>query len=159
MGLDVTAHRNIKFLTIDEPTEEQWEEGVFQAFVIDPSWKNRISELKDQGFYTSEETEHFVSYGYGNHTYLRNQVCKMIGRDSEDWQKDKLEQGSDFEEWLNFADNEGVLDCKTSKKLLNDFKKWESTAEEKLDEWFLSGYKNWIKTFEFASENGAVEYH
>lgn len=159
MGLNVTAHKNIKFLSMNEPSDNQWDEGVFRAFVITPKWNNRISELKIDGYYIPKESESFVRYAYSNHFRLRNAICRLIGVAENSWRIDELEPGSDFEEWLNFADNEGVLDCKTSKKLLQDFKNWEREAEQQLNEWHLKNYKNWIETFEFASENGAVEYH
>lgn len=160
MGLDVTAHKNIKFLSMENPSEEQWDEGAFQAFVITPEWNNRISTLKINGYYKPGESERFIGYSYSSHSFLRSLICEnILNINPKAWHEEVLEPGSDFEEWLNFADNEGVIDGKTSKKLRNDFRKWQTIAEEKLSEWYCQHYVDWMKTFEFASENGAVEYH
>lgn len=164
MGLDVTAHKNLRlasFKSWDEAYEWQRENerDFLEAFVIDDSWKDRISDLEEGRFYVSEDSESFVGYSYSTHSQIRSMVCEMMGIGQDDWKIGLLIKGSDFEEWLNFADNEGCMSQTTCKKLLEDFKKWEDKAKGQFDEYYFYCYENWIKTFEYASENGAVEYH
>lgn len=71
-----------------------------------------------------------------------------------------------FQELINFADNEEVIGSVVSKKLYNDFCTYEKEAEEYSKsvedsdgEWFIYSYRNWKKAFEYASQNGAVDFH
>ena len=114
MGLGVTAHKNVKkapFQNWDET--EEWQEknkkDYFKAFVIYVGWRNRISDLENEVFYTSEDSESFVRYSYRYHSFIRSQICEMMGLHKDSWKNYALRPESDFEEWLNFADNEGCI--------------------------------------------------
>lgn len=163
MGLDVTAHRNVSIAPFKnweefEDNYDKIEERVFEAFVITDAWLDRISDLEQGKLYCAKESESGISYAYSYHSYIRNEVCKMIGENEDSWSSGELIKGSDFEEWLNFADNEGCISTTTCKKLYQDFKKWLPKAKELNKEW-LGRYETWMHSFWFASENGAVEYH
>jgi hypothetical protein len=89
-------------------------------------------------------------------------------------------------EMINFSDAEGAIGPVASKKLYNDFRRyeidvmnwmddmyltqtpitspdWRDEEAKPLDkgdfEWFQSRYKDWEKAFRIASNNGAVMYH
>lgn len=163
MGLDVTAHRNVKISEFEnyEQCEEFAEENLqsfFKAFVIDDSWMDRISDLEADRYYIAEESQCGISYSCSYHNYMRMEICKMIGQDEKAWIYGKLAPKSYFEEWLNFADNEGCISATTCKKLYGDFKKWHKTAKLLNKDWLIH-YGTWMQSFKFASENGAVEYH
>lgn len=162
MGLDVTAHKNVKLAKFQNEDEfwdymDETDGRGFLAFVITDEWLNRISDLENNKYYTSESSEPMIGYAYSYHSFLRNEVCKMMGVDPDSWAKDRFPKGSDFEEWLNFADNEGCISWTTCKKLYSDFKKWHPKAKELNKDW-LGNYEKWMETFEFSSEKGAVEY-
>lgn len=70
---------------------------------------------------------------------------------------------NDFEELINFPDNEGVIGPVVSKKLLNDFIKNHEKAIEYSNEiengdLWLMRYKQWENAFRYASQNGAVAF-
>lgn len=168
MSLDVTAHKNVKlapvqdFDELDEMYEAgELEEYPFEAFVIYKGWEDRLQGLEKGKYYTSEDSESFVHYSYGTHTWLRREICKMIGLEEDIWETSENLNGVPFGEWLCFADNEGVIGPIVSKKLLKDFIDWRDNAQQhfKDSDYGMQHYDNWMKTFEFASENGAVNYH
>jgi hypothetical protein len=65
---------------------------------------------------------------------------------------------------VHFADNEGIIGPKTSKKLSGDFRHY-ATALLLLSknwnhgDWWGEKYREWIKAFEWASDGGFVEFH
>lgn len=162
MGLDIKVHKNAKLAKFQNEDEfwdymDETDGNGFLAFVITDEWLDRISDLENEKYYTSESSEWMLGYPYSYHSFLRSEITRMIGKNPDDWKNDKLEKGSDFEEWLNFADNEGCISWTTCKKLANDFKKWHKKAKELNKDW-LSRYEDWMKVFELASKKGVVEY-
>ncbi len=62
-------------------------------------------------------------------------------------------------ELINFADNEGIIGASVSVKLLQDFESFHRAAEQHEDGYFTEKYNAFMKAFELASDNGAVEFH
>ena len=101
--------------------------------------------------YTFNERFNFRAGGYGGYNWWRSTLDRFKGDEA-------------FQELINFADNEGVIGPVVSKKLANDFVKYESeaiafskTLADNEDFW-LESYRNWKKAFEVAADNGAVNF-
>ena len=64
---------------------------------------------------------------------------------------------------IDFADNEGVIGSVVSEKLYKDFANNYEAAKvlpTGLDrEYWFNRYENWMKAFEMARHNGAVDFH
>ncbi len=152
MGLDVRVYINIKIA-------ENPDKYNFKAYTLNPSWNWKIKNLVNKEYYTGDTYSHHISYPYSSHNELRRSVCAMLGQDPKSWERDDFDLSLPFSEWLDFADNEGVLDWEVSEKLYRDFVRWEHIAYDKLNAHQYQSYINWAKVFREASENkGAVVY-
>ncbi|MES1046340.1 hypothetical protein HYI36_00780 [Bacillus sp. Gen3] len=158
MGLDITAYRKLKVVEnpqIDEYGElENWDTEWRPGGSMEWSEKHfpgRGEGIDPQKVYSWEEEFGFRAGSYSGYN----------------WWRAKLEQfasGNDFDELINFADNEGVIGFIVSKKLAKDFKENEIKAKEFAEtindgDWWFSQYQRWKKAFEIASDNGAVDFH
>lgn len=158
MGLDITAYKNLKVVEnpkFDEYGElENWDSEWMPGASMEWSEKHfqgRGEGIKHNLVYTWEDKFGFRAGSYSGYN----------------WWRAKLEQfadDKDFKELINFADNEGVIGYVVSKKLYKDFvSNYEKAIEysETISdgEYWLMNYENWEKAFEFASNNGAVDFH
>lgn len=159
MGLDIVAYKNLKPVS-----------GL--------SWdtEDHLSEIKDYwnpGDSMKWSEKHFPGRGAGidpDTTYsYEDQYCFRPGSYSgyNTWREllfcFSKNKGDAFYEIINFADNEGVIGPIVSKKLLNDFNKYYEEALEYAkqtghEKWFISKYEDWMKAFEYASCNGAINF-
>lgn len=158
MGLDISAYRKLE--VVENP-----------VFDEDGSLENWDSEFQPGDSMRWSE-EHFPGRGEGIdpdkvYKFVEEYSFRAGGYGGYNWWRSKLEafKGNEaFQELINFADNEGVIGPVVSKKLAKDFVKYESEAiaySETLEnnaEYWLENYYRWKKAFEFASENGAVNF-
>jgi hypothetical protein len=67
-----------------------------------------------------------------------------------------------FQELIDFADNEGVIGSVLAQKLYDDFKNNHKDAIEYSkainDDWFIRKYEDWMEAFNYARQNGAVNF-
>lgn len=157
MGLSVTVYKNIKETTNPE-------EADFKAYVIDEAWDWKIRNLKKDAYYTGTPIARTISYPYSTHNRFREELIKLMDRydlikgdGTIKW--DLIPTDLPFEPFINFADNEGVLDFEVSELLYDNFKRFEKLAEEKLAERYLEYYKEWLRTFKLAKNNGVVVFN
>jgi hypothetical protein len=158
MGLDITAYRNLAPVAnpeFDEYNElKNWETEWLPGTSMDWSesvWEGRGEGVNAHTVYTWEDCFDFRAGSYSGYG----------------WWRDKLEEISDgesFQELINFADNEGVIGSVVSQKLYTDFIKNYDKAEEhskKINdgEYWLNKYDCWMKAFDMARYNGAVDFH
>lgn len=163
MGLDITAHKN---LTAPQGSEEVrdaegdllWRDGWHEIY-LNNSFPGYGDNLQDGQVYKSEDSFGFRAGSYGGYSEWRNQLAKLAGYSSAEQCWQTPEKPGPFYELINFSDCEGVIGPETSKKLAEDFATFGHVASLHEDEYFRAKYQDWKKAFEFASENGCVDFH
>lgn len=158
MGLDITAYKNLK--VVEKPQfneygelenwDTEWKPGASMEW-SEKHFPGRGEGINSNTVYTWEENFTFRAGSYSGYNLWRSKLAKFAG-------------GSDFNELINFADNEGVIGFVVSKKLADDFNKNEAKAKEFAEtfedgDWWFDKYQSWKKAFEIASENGAIDFH
>lgn len=158
MGLDITAYKKLR--TVEEPQRDEygdlvnwnteWTPGPSMDW-SETHFPGRGEGVNSETVYTFEDEFGFCAGSYCGYNWWREYLgC--------------LSNGKSFRELIKFADNEGVIGPVVSKKLFKDFQENKDRALEfsktfdNGDRWF-NKYNDWMKAFEFASENGAVDFH
>lgn len=169
MGLDITAYKNlvkVKNPLIDEygdliNWDTEWIPGASMEW-SEKHFPGRGEGIDVDSVYTWEEKFDFRAGSYSGYGWWRRTLDKFrmgyldFKRFSED---------NPFEELINFADNEGVIGYVVASKLYNDLLRYEKDAEKFSKtlfadgDWWFDKYKEWKRAFEFASQNGAVDFH
>lgn len=157
MGLDITAYKNLKLVEKPELDEDgeivnwdsEWKPGASMEW-SEKHFSGRGEGVNPNSVYTWEDSFGFRAGSYSGYGWWRRQLGQFA-------------KGDDFQELINFADNEGVIGPIVSKKLANDFSKnleeaIEFAAHLESEDW-LELYNLWHRAFEIASENGAVDFH
>ena len=124
MGLDITAYRNL--IEVKEPQfdeygevknwETEWQPGGSMEW-SEKHFPGRGEGINPKTVYKWTERIGFRAGSYGGYNYWRANL-------------EKFAKGNDFQELINFADNEGVIGPVVSKKLYEDFKNNEAEALE-----------------------------
>lgn len=124
MGLDITAYKNLKVVEnpkFDEYGDlENWETEWRPGSIMEWSEKQFPGHgegIDHQKVYTWQEEFDFRAGSYSGYNWWRSKLKQFA-------------DGTDFEELINFADNEGVIGFIVSKKLAKDFKVNEEKAKE-----------------------------
>jgi len=156
MGLSVRVYQNIKLANNNEDYD-------FEAYVIDKEWEFKIKNLEKGSVYTGKIVNRSISYSYSAHSRFRETLIKLIGRNDLlksnneiDWEK--LSKDIPFYDFINFADNEGVLDWEISDKIHNDFEKYKAKAIDFYSELEINRYLEWLKVFKLAKNKGVVVF-
>ncbi|MGV3267032.1 hypothetical protein [Cytobacillus pseudoceanisediminis] len=159
MGLDITAYRKLK--VVENPQFDQygglvnwtgeWMPGGSMEW-SEKHFPGRGEGVDPQKVYTWEDSFEFRAGSYSGYNWWRARL-------------EKFAVGEDFQELINFADNEGVIGPVVSRKLANDFNKNAERASlyalilgEEAGYWFKL-YKLWQEAFEMAADSGAVDFH
>jgi hypothetical protein len=159
MGLDITAYKNLKKVEnpkLDESGypvnwENQWKPGGSMEW-SESVWPGKGYPVDPDAVYGWGEEFNFRAGSYSGYNSWRAELNNFKG-------------GTAFQEMIDFADNEGVIGSELSKKLYDDFMNNLTDARAYAKtlgcdaEWFMDKYMDWLKAFEFASENGAVDFH
>jgi hypothetical protein len=158
MGLDITAYRQLSRVEnpkFDEYGElenwdTEWKPGASMEW-SEKHFPGRGEGIDPQTVYKWKEEFGFRAGSYSGYNRWRSKL-------------EQFANGTDFEELINFADNEGVIGFVVARKLAKDFKENETKAKqfsETLDEgeWWFGQYQTWKKAFEIASDQGAVDFH
>lgn len=168
MGLDISVYSNIK--AIEGTLDDDYNLITDNDKIIDPDDFIHIYQndhFKEQGeglpefiVRPTEKNFDFRAGSYGSYNAWRNQLARVAGyaQDKETGAYDQTAWKSQFGPFLyliNFSDCEGAINAKVSADLLKDFKNYEEQAAKE-DERFYELYKNWMKAFEIASDNGVV---
>lgn len=150
MGLSVILHENVSHVSqcVDDL-------NCFLAHVINEQFESNISQLKKGEYYVSEKRTRSISYPYSYHAEFRSHLCVLIGLKYDYWRENK-DPGNCFHELLFFADNEGCIDWKTSRKLAADFINNEVKAMLSDNARFKEFYKEWMDLLLVASNEGNV---
>ena len=164
MGLDITAYKKLKEVKNpkwDEYGEEllNWKTEVYFGASMDWSEKNfkgRGEGVDSKKVYSWEEKYGFSAGSYSGYNWWRDTLNIFSNTLNN--------AGKPFYELIEFADNEGVIGNVVSQKLYKDFVDNENKAIEfsksiNDGEHWLNKYYQWKMAFEYAKENGAVEFH
>lgn len=170
MGLDISYYSNIKESEVfDEDSE---------ITIYSQTFTYQLGSLKQNTSYEPIDGSHlgrFRAGSYSGYNSWRNQLAIMAGYESDRsvWDdfdsnvrftKLKKIEGVNIEvkpfyELIYFSDCEGTIGPEISKKLYNDFVKFDDKAKESTDMFFYELYEKWKNAFEVASNNGAVCFH
>jgi len=160
MGLDITAYKNLKKVENPELDEEgfpvNWDSEYMAGGGMDWSesvWPKRGDGLDAHTVYSYDDSFDFRAGSYGGYNMWRSQLEKFKGDVA-------------FQELIDSAVNEGVIGSVVSKKLYNDFVTNEKEAivfavelGELSGDYWIAKYYDWKKAFEYAQENGCVDFH
>ena len=158
MGLDIRAYKKLKVVENPQKDEDgdlinwkaEWTPGEGMKW-SEEHFPGRGEGINADSVYTYEDSFKFRAGSYSSYGYWRDKLEEFKGDVA-------------FQELIDFADNEGVLGPVVSKKLFEDFKKYEEEAEEFAKtlndgEFFIERYICWMKAFEYASDDGAVDFY
>jgi len=180
MGLDITAYKNLKPATGITMTEDgeplRGEKYAFDlaVFYANPDFPGREGSIKEGVAYEYEDAHGFRAGAYSFYFRWRDWLAKLAGYPAVDatlsigikasshaasaWHGHK----GPFYELINFADNEGTLGPEVAARLLADFREWDERAKtfaESSEPRMYDMYQEFTKAMEYASENGAVQFH
>ena len=150
MGLNITAY--------EEVTKDS--EGEIHLYNID-CFRERADGV-EEGIYSSvgEEIE-FRAGSYSGYNRWRESLAQLVGKTITEIWNNSSPKGP-FTELINFADNEGTIGPKTSKKLALDFLKYEEQAKAHgTDGYFYETYTLFKDAFVLASKTGkgVAQFH
>ena len=156
MGLDIIAYKGLKRVenpVFDEDgfpkNEEEWMPGAGLTWA-EEHWKGRSEPIEADVVYTRTERYKFRAGSYSGYNWWRDRL-------------DEFKGDCAFQELINFSDCEGVIGSVVSRKLYEDFKKYHDEAiiyakGFKDGDFFIDRYEKWLKAFEIAKDNGAVDF-
>ena len=181
MGLDVRAFKNVKLISDPKISETEDLTQVYRGHFVE-----QFGDLKDGGYYDSEDDRWFCRIGYGRYSYFRNELAKVGGWpeykvDKPDYSDPDYENKSYYNRYPNlaaiynqpgnevsgpfvevicFSDCEGFICADICKKLYQDFVEHQAKADELLKEIpdFLKMYNGLRDAFQFGANNGFVQY-
>ena len=112
-------------------------------------WKGKGYPVESNCVYEFEDVYSFPAGSYSGYNRWRD--------DLENFRGDVA-----FQELIDFADNEGVIGSVLAQKLYDDFKNNHKDAIEYSkvinDDWFIRKYEDWMEAFNYARQNGAVNF-
>lgn len=174
MGLDITAYKGVK--PINEPALDEYSDVLGRAAkqvvisIGNSEWKQG-DDLEVGQVYEFSDVISVYSSSYSTYGNLRNELARIAGykpliagskyrgiyaaRVCDEWEQGKR---GILSELICFADNEGEIGTKTTRKILNDLNTVSKRADE-LNEWNLGLLTDLIQTFEFAAVDGFVQFH
>ena len=176
MGLDVTAYKQLTKLDalfdadgepVNPATREPYE-SYFRAGV-NHDFPGREEGLEDGSVYSYADSMGGWSGGYGRYNHWRDDLAKLAGYPLGSYRQ----YGNDypsycaecwtgakgpFSELINFTDCDGVIGHVVAAKLAKDFAEFDERAKA-MGEDFYERYAEWRAVFEFAADNGAVDFH
>ena len=158
MGLDITAYKNLapvekpEFDKYGELThwKTEWMPGASMEW-SESEWPGRGEGVNSKVVYTYEDSFEFYAGSYSGYNGWRSELKS-------------LSDGKSFGELIEFADNEGVIGSVVSEKLYKDFaNNYEKAKTLKTGcvntEYWIDRCESWMKAFEMARHNGAVDFH
>jgi hypothetical protein len=176
MGLDVTAYKQITKLDavfdasgepINPTTREPY--GDYFHAVVNHDFPGREEGLDDGAVYSYADAMGGWSGGYGRYNHWRDDLAKLAGYPLGTYKQFGQDHPSycaecwagakgPFSELINFTDCDGVIGPVVAAKLAKDFAEFDERAKA-MGEDFYERYAEWRAVFEFAADNGAVDFH
>lgn len=171
MGLDIYAYRQIKEVPESAVLDERggFRSGII-APMINPCFPGRADDVNSDGFFSVAEGEHVLAMGYSSYGAWRDWLAKIAGWPPTSYDDAILGEKQShaagawaategaFWELINFSDCEGTLGAATSRKLADDFARFQPQADAHENERFREIYADMRKAFEMASDGGCVVF-
>jgi len=156
MGLSVTLHKKVEPSPLND-------NGDFMAYQTDEMFLYNSTALQDGAWYVSKKQEHVIDYPYSSHRIFREKLASLVGLTAEQiWATPDKFKLTPFFRIINFADNEGVIDWVSAKKLAKEFELYKEVAESDFanDVHFLNAYQSWMDGFvKCARKGNVIEFH
>ena len=167
MGLDITAYKNITLVGKADTFEEYIEKHVYNSCIyaassFDEYFKGWMEGLTLNGIYRYEDSFGFRAGSYSGYNWWRKWLCQAVLNVSPEaiWNSPEDYTEKPFFRLINFSDCEGIIGPVHSGKLYKDFQEHSKIIEdENYPEGCRKLYTQWMKGFEYASQNGLVEFH
>lgn len=177
MGLDIYAYGRTLCISngvihgepINPKTGEIWDDYDEGAIpYANRHYKKQAKGIRSHEYYTYKEMSHFWSTGYGFYNSWREELAKLAEYEPLPFEQIKgnpnsriisytegaiFKKSGPFIDLIDFSDCEGSIDTQTCRVLLDDFKNFENKALLKED-WFKTGYNNWIDGLNIAVNEG-----
>lgn len=175
MGLDITAHRKIKFEAMRsvEDYNAQEAEGVVAGWDYFYTWPGHINKnnpfpdqvrdsgLHAMGIYTWQDAYGFRAGSYVYYNRWRDELSRIaIGVPASDvWHnKDKYRE-KPFYLIVNFTDSDGIIAGPAIKTLATNFAEHREGIAESASDEFMELYDHFARAFAFALDDGCVRFH
>jgi hypothetical protein len=177
MGLDVAAYRKITKIDclfdadgepFDPATGDYIDDKYFQAYV-NPDFPDRADTLENKAIYSYTDRYHFRAGAYSYYNRWRDHLAMIAGYALGSYEQYGIKYSSyavsawecesgPFLELIMFSDCEGCIGPATSAKLAKDFADYQDKADAVEDDRWKEQYANFRKSFEMASDQGAVYF-
>lgn len=172
MGLDITAYSKVvkeKSVPLDEyGSPVDWIK--YHKAFVNKDFPGRAGRIKHGGIYSYADKFSFRAGGYGWYGGWRERLAILAGYPlslaTEGSRGERCHAAAcwngavgPFSDLIYFADNQGILGTRVSKKLYADFVAFEDKARADEDEDFLGSYLDWKKAFGMAAYGGMVNFH
>ena len=167
MGLDIAAYRQIR-LVGTEPDIESYEDkydwkktDYIHPGINGPEFHEHIGDLVAGGVYAYAETMNFRAGSYSGYNQWRDELARyMLGVSAKEvWKSPDKYKHLPFYYLINFSDCEGVISGPVAEKLYHDFTEAQGRADQHKDSWWRELYAKWRQAFEFANDDGYVDFH
>lgn len=156
MGLDISAHARLT------PVECDGHRCDHIGIYVNDDFPGRAEPL-ESGCYATNDADpvKFRAGSYSGYNAWRERLSRLaLGVEpGAVWQRWSKFEGKPFAELINFSDCEGTIGPIVSKRLAADFAAFDETAREKMDVYEYALYRDWLRAFERAADDGAVEFH
>lgn len=165
MGLDITAYKNVTLIEVVSGVEEYEEKypdsDRYDFTYINDDFPGRNEPIVHHGVYEVGDKFGLRAGSYSGYNQWRAELSQVaLGvMPQMVWHNFDKFAGLPFVELIHFSDCEGILGTVVSKKLLKDFQDYQEEADSHPDRWFAQKYNDWRKAFEYAAENGYVDFH
>ncbi len=166
MGLDITAYKNVEWLkyygNIDEFDMWDDDEDIRYAYEYpDDFFPEHLGSVKRGYSFRYGDVHRFRAGSYSGYNAWRDWLCKLaLEVEANDvWDNHGAYEDRPFYWLINFSDCEGIIGPEKSAILAQNFRDFEDQIPEETEEWLIDRYLNWKLAFEFAADNGFVEFH
>lgn len=174
MGLCVVAYSSLVLIDavfdrFGNPISPVTRERIDDYLIVggDPDFPYHTFDLCLGGVYKYFEKFRFYAGSYSTYTAFRNELARLAGypavqdesaKTYKNWAGAFRSSSGPFHELLRFSDCDGIIGPTYSKKILEDFKEWDSAARQSEVDGFYETYNDFKTAFAFASGCGAVEF-
>lgn len=173
MGLDISVYNNLKLLN-ENPTEKQIEKSYDGDNIViyqHEDFPDQLVPLINGAIYAADGQYDFPAGSYSGYNRWREWLAKLAeypeAPSTSEWSSSFRSHSEGawatdsgpFWELITFSDCEGTIASESAKKLYVDFLNYYDRAILTNSCHDLEKYRDWMKAFEIASDNGCVVFH
>lgn len=165
MVLSVTAYSDLQITQMSiEEFEDLGTLGNLVRFYVNKDFPGRNGDINNKIVYSYSDCFNFECSS-SNYNYWRNSLAELAQYPDNYTKIWDLISHLPFYDLIYFVDKGGVIGLASCQKLAKDFAEYQEKAEEYsslsaagIESYFLGRHNNFRKAFEFASQNGAVNF-